>query len=108
MRSLEPAELARWRAEGRPHRLIDVRERPEWDFCRLEPAELMPTSEVAAWLPGLIQAPGQAPLVLLCHHGVRSARICALLARAGLVEVWNLRGGIHAWSLEVNSALPRY
>lgn len=108
MKSLEPAALARWRAEGRPHRLLDVREREEREVCRLEPSEWLPTSEAEAWLPGLIRAPGEAPLVLLCHHGVRSARICGLLVRAGLSEVWNLRGGIHAWSQEVDPTVSLY
>lgn len=108
MKSLEPAELARWRQEGRPLRLLDVREKEEWGIARIDGAELLPLSEAPAWLPGLAAEPGSAPIVVLCHHGVRSARVCGLLLSHGVQEVWNLRGGIDAWSQTVDDRVPRY
>lgn len=108
MRSLEPRELALWRAEGRALRLIDVREAVEWDQVRLEGAELRPLSELGAWLPALLAEPGPAPLVVLCHHGVRSARVCGLLRQGGATAVWNLRGGLDAYAREVDASIGRY
>lgn len=48
------------------------------------------------------------PVVCYCHHGVRSLQVVAFLQRAGFACVYNLAGGIDAWSLEIDAALPRY
>lgn len=108
MKTLTPEQLAAWRREGRPFRLVDVREPAEWALVRLEQAELLPLSEIQRWLPELVDSADAAPLVVYCHHGVRSARVCALLAHHGVAEVWNLSGGIEAWSQKVDPSLPRY
>lgn len=108
MKQLRPEELARWLAERRPVRILDVREDPEWDLVRLPGAEHFPLSDAAAWIPRICAAPGEAPIVVYCHHGVRSARACGLLERAGLASAWNLSGGIDAWSQSVDARLPRY
>lgn len=108
MNSLTPTELAAWRREGRVCRLVDVREADEWALVRLEHAEHLPLSEIQHWLPRLAAEPGEVPLVVYCHHGVRSARVCALLAHHGVERVWNLAGGIEEWSLKVDRTLPRY
>jgi rhodanese-related sulfurtransferase len=47
-------------------------------------------------------------VVIHCHHGARSARACTLLAERGFRRLENLRGGIEAWSLTVDPAVPRY
>ena len=48
------------------------------------------------------------PIVCLCHHGVRSQHVAAYLSRQGYPQVYNLAGGIDAWSIEVDPAVPRY
>jgi adenylyltransferase/sulfurtransferase len=47
-------------------------------------------------------------IVLHCHTGVRSMRALEFLRQAGFRKLHNLRGGIEAWSLEVDPAVPRY
>jgi rhodanese-related sulfurtransferase len=47
-------------------------------------------------------------VVVHCHHGGRSARACRVLLRHGFEQVRNLAGGIDAWSLTVDPAVPRY
>jgi rhodanese-related sulfurtransferase len=47
-------------------------------------------------------------LVVYCHHGVRSLAAARWLAQRGLSNVFNLKGGIDAWSLEIDPAMPRY
>jgi adenylyltransferase/sulfurtransferase len=90
-----------------PPRLIDVREPDEWEICRLPGAELVPLSQFTALAPERLTDRAQ-PLLIYCHHGVRSARVVEFLRRGGFSDVTNLAGGIEAWSLEVDPAVPRY
>ena len=49
------------------------------------------------------------PVVVLCHAGVRSQHFGLwLLEQKTHGEVWNLEGGIDAWSVQVDSQVPRY
>ncbi len=47
-------------------------------------------------------------IVVYCHHGIRSAQVVALLRRGGFQRAVSLRGGINAWSLELDDSVPRY
>jgi rhodanese-related sulfurtransferase len=47
-------------------------------------------------------------IVCICHHGVRSQQVVAFLERHGFGSVYNLTGGIDAWSVKVDPAVPRY
>ena len=47
-------------------------------------------------------------IVVMCHHGVRSAQVCAYLAAQGFTKMVNLAGGIERWSWEVDRSVPRY
>lgn len=89
--------------------LLDVRE--PWEIqqaaLRLPGAQALdiPMSELPSRLNEL---PDDVPIVCLCHHGVRSANVAAWLVRNGFDEVWDVVGGIDAWSLEMDRTLPRY
>jgi rhodanese-related sulfurtransferase len=89
--------------------LLDVRE--PWEFetaaIRIDGLEtrLMPMNSVPAQLAEL--DPLQ-PVVCICHHGARSAQVVAFLERQGFDAVYNLAGGIDAWSLQVDPRVPRY
>ena len=48
------------------------------------------------------------PIACLCHHGVRSAQVANFLAHHGFTAVVNLRGGIDAWSRQIDSAVASY
>ena len=89
--------------------LLDVRE--PWEFALasitidgLETRQ-MPMASVPARLEELDPA---QPVVCICHHGARSAQVAAFLERAGFETVYNLYGGVDAWSVQVDPALPRY
>ena len=100
-------ELARWREEGRPFDLLDVREPHEFRIASLEAAELVPLRD----LPGRIESfrsDADRPLVVHCHHGMRSLRAVQLLRSRGVDRAVNLAGGIDAWSREVDPTVPRY
>lgn len=86
--------------------VIDVREPEEYDYCHLPGSRLIPLGELAA---RAAEIPADVPVVLLCHHGVRSAQALLYLEqRHGLQNLRNLRGGIHAWSLRVDPSVPVY
>jgi len=86
--------------------LIDVRQPEEYAFCRIEGSVLIPLGELA-------QRAGEIdpdrPTVLICHHGVRSMQALAYLQhRHELTNLLNLRGGIHAWSVQVDASVAIY
>ena len=92
-----------------PLLLLDVRE--PWEFAlaaiRIEGlhTRLMPMNSVPEHCAALDPA---QPVVCICHHGARSAQVVAYLERQGFEAVYNLAGGIDAWSMQVDAAVPRY
>jgi rhodanese-related sulfurtransferase len=102
---MTPAELDRRRKRGDELLLIDVREQEEYDIARIEGAQLLPLSRFNEWAGTLDPA---TETVVMCHHGIRSAQVCAFLAREGFERVHNLAGGIDLWASEVDRGVPRY
>jgi monothiol glutaredoxin len=104
VRPLSVEEFARWRTEGKPHLLLDVRTPGEWDAARIDGARLV-DDEVRAELEELDRS---RTLVVACHHGVRSRAAAEHLVTMGFRDVHNLEGGIDAWSLRIDPTVPRY
>ncbi len=103
VRALSVGAYAGWRAEGRPHVLVDVRTPGEWRLARIEGARLL------AEEPGLLDGlPKDTTLVFQCHHGVRSHAAAMRALADGFTAVFNLEGGIDAWSHEVDPSVPQY
>ena len=94
-------------AAANPPRLIDVREANEFEFAQIAGAELLPLSQWPAIAAEKLADPAQ-PLLVLCHHGVRSARAGEFLLHSGFTSVTNIAGGIDAWSEVVDPSVPRY
>jgi adenylyltransferase/sulfurtransferase len=107
MEEVSAADVQAARERGDEFLLLDVREQPEWDTARIEGARLAPLSEFEARLAELEEWRGRR-IVVHCHHGGRSARACQILSEQGFSNVANLAGGIEAWSLTVDSSVPRY
>ncbi len=107
MHHLSAPELAAWLADDTRERplLLDVREPWEYDTCRINGSQLMPMQSVPARQQELDP---EQPVVCICHHGARSMQVAAFLERAGFENVTNLTGGIHAWALQVDPAMPTY
>jgi adenylyltransferase/sulfurtransferase len=96
---------ARLRGE-RPHPVVlDVRTSEEWSICRIDGACLIPLHELPARL-GELDAGRE--IVVYCHSGRRSAGAVRFLRERGFDGARNLSGGIDAWSIEVDPAVPRY
>jgi adenylyltransferase/sulfurtransferase len=87
--------------------IIDVRETHEWDIANLGPqgALLIPLGDLTDRM-GEVELTGD--IVVHCRSGARSAKALRQLQAAGIERVYNLKGGILAWSEEVDPNVPRY
>jgi rhodanese-related sulfurtransferase len=111
--TLTAVELKDRLDRGDPILVLDVREDDERAVSTipLPPTarELhIPLHDVADRFEDVRAAVGSDPLVVYCHHGVRSLSVAKWLARQGLGGVANLTGGIDSWSTSVDPSVPRY
>lgn len=107
IQQIQVTELKRMLDAGESVYLVDVRNPDEFAYCRLPDSLLVPLPELPARVEE-VQPPADALVVVYCHHGVRSLRGAAVLAAAGHANVASLAGGIDAWSMLVDPAVPRY
>ena len=84
--------------------LLDVREDEELRVAKLSTCKHIPMGQIADRLNELDK---EKPIIVMCHSGVRSARVCHYLQEEGY-DVSNLTGGISAWSREVDPSIPQY
>lgn len=91
--------------KGETVTLIDVREPFEYEIARIEGARLIPLAELETHTGELAKT---GTLVLQCHSGGRSEHATRILREAGFENALNLEGGIDAWSIEIDPAVPRY
>ncbi len=102
---ISPHELKRRMDTGEPFELIDVREPFEYEIARIDGAKLIPLGEIAERLDELQR---EQPIIVHCHSGKRSAQAVGLLQQRGFAKVYNLEGGIDAWSEQIDSNVPKY
>ena len=86
--------------------LLDVREPHEVDFCSIPGAIQIPLREVRD--RALEELNPKDSLLIYCHHGGRSLMAAQLLDRMGFELIANMEGGIDAWSVEIDTSIPRY
>ena len=85
--------------------VLDVREPHEFDIAHLEGTTLIPLGQ----LPNRVNELNSADdIVVHCKSGMRSAKAVRFLQQAGFQKVKNLKGGILAWSDQINSSIPKY
>jgi rhodanese-related sulfurtransferase len=82
--------------------LVDCREDEEWRFNRIEGARLVPLTRFAE------SAVPEKPVIIYCHHGMRSLRATHYWRSRGNASVWSMAGGIDRWSAEVDPEVPVY
>ncbi|UTH75904.1 rhodanese-like domain-containing protein [Chromobacterium sp. IIBBL 290-4] len=97
------AQLAN--ADAKRPLLLDVREDWEYQLARIEGSVHIPMNLIPIRMNEL---PDDAEIVAICHHGMRSAQVALFLQNAGFEQVINLKGGIDAWSAQVDPAVARY
>lgn len=105
-------EVAEKRARGDDFVLLDVREPVELHYAGLDDVETAPLSDLAERqmeaLPEAVTSDKDAEIVVMCHHGNRSAQVTAWLRQQGWTNVYNMAGGIDAYAIEVDPAVGRY
>jgi rhodanese-related sulfurtransferase len=101
---ITPAALHRRLAAGTAPAIVDVREPWEHALAALPGARLIPMEELPVRLD---EVEPDREVVVYCHHGVRSGAVVGWLRQQGIPAV-NLRGGIDAWTTEVDPSLRRY
>lgn len=85
--------------------LLDVREPWEHALAKLDGSVLIPLGTLPQALTKLDKT---TEIIAYCHHGMRSADATGFLIQQGFANVKNLVGGIDAWSIQVDNAVPRY
>jgi adenylyltransferase/sulfurtransferase len=85
--------------------LIDVREPHEYRIASIPGSRLIPLGEFPKHVGELDP---NAEIVIHCKMGGRSARACAVLRQAGFEKVYNVKGGILAWSDKIDPSVPKY
>lgn len=103
---LKPLQLRDWLVEQNETPIVlDVREPWEIAICALPGSIPIPMGEIPERVNEL---PKNKPIVVICHHGVRSMQVAYYLNDAGFENVYNLTGGIDAWASEVDSSAATY
>jgi rhodanese-related sulfurtransferase len=87
--------------------LLDCREASEVATAKIPGSVHIPMKQIPGRLAEL-EAHRNERIVVHCHHGGRSLRVTQFLRHEGFGQVQNMAGGIDAWSLEVDGAVPRY
>ena len=104
MREITPQEFAEWLKSHKPHTLVDVRFEEEKLTADIG-GVLIPLPEIERRYREIPD--DQGPIVVYCHHGVRSLRAATWLAQKGIDAV-SLAGGIDAWSRLIDPKVPLY
>ena len=100
-----PLELVQEMEKREDLLMLDVREPVEIQICHLEDAMHVPMGQIPGKLDKL---PKDKDLVVFCHMGVRSKRVMKYLRRNGFTRVYNLKGGIDRWAVEIDPNIQRY
>ncbi len=104
VRPLPVEDYAVMRKSGKPHLLLDVRTPGEREIASIGGSELLDDE----MMERLMELDRATPIVCQCHHGVRSRNAALQLVAIGFREVYNLTGGIDAWSASIDPNVPRY
>jgi rhodanese-related sulfurtransferase len=97
-------KISQWQKEGKEFRLLDVRRDDERELVNLGGVHI-PLDQLQDRYTELPH--DKLPLIVYCHHGVRSLYATQFLKMHGY-DALSLRGGIDLWSLEIDPNVPRY
>ena len=103
---IPPTELKQWQDEGRAFHLLDVRTDEERAICTLPAAIHIPMNLIPLRQNELPD--DDLPIVVYCHHGIRSLHTAMYLEDAGFENLYNLQGGIDAWAEQIDAKMMRY
>lgn len=104
MKEITVQELKEMMDAQADFQLIDVREEMEYDHCNIG-GELIPMGSVMAHLDKIAK---DKKVVIHCKSGGRSGTIVQMLTAQGYHNLYNLKGGILAWSDQIDPSIPKY
>ncbi len=104
MQSMTVVQLAAHLEHSAPL-LIDVREPWEFDICHITQSINIPMSQIPMQLQQMHAAD---EILVICHHGVRSAQVIQYLQQQSIENLINLEGGIDAWARQIAPDMPVY
>ena len=106
MQQMTPTQLREYleRVET-PPLLLDVRENWEFEICSIDNSLLIPMGQIPAKLD---QIDSDQEIVVICHHGIRSANVCRYLEHQGYEQMINLSGGVDAWAKDIDINMAVY
>jgi monothiol glutaredoxin len=104
IRQLSAPELKAMLDSDAACELVDVRTEEERSWARIDRFRLLDQ----AYHDALLEMDRETPIVFQCHHGVRSQQAAEYFRREGFRHLFNLAGGIDAWSRLVDPSVPRY
>ena len=105
IKAVTAKELKKMMDEQKDFQLIDVREADEHEFCNIG-GKLIPMGEIEENLEKIDK---EKQVVIYCRSGSRSANVIHNLQQQyGFTNLYNLTGGILAWSREIDPNIPQY
>lgn len=103
--AITPEQLSSELKNNPSLKLVDVRNKEEYELCRIENSTLIPLPELSSRIGELERG---EPVVVYCRSGNRSRKAAKLLLSQGFTNVRNLEGGILAWADDIDQSLTRY
>jgi len=103
---ITPEEVKRKLDQGEEFTLLDVREPWEFETVHIAGATLVPMGDVPSRAHQELNP--EDHIVVVCHHGVRSMNVTAWLRQQGFEKAQSMRGGIDAWSRQVDGKVRTY
>lgn len=103
---ISPEEVKRKIDADESFTLLDVREPWEFETARIAGAKLIPMGDVPSRANQELDP--EEHVVVICHHGVRSMNVTAWLRQQGFEKAQSMRGGIDAWSRQIDRKVPAY
>ncbi|MGA7907796.1 MAG: rhodanese-like domain-containing protein [Candidatus Sulfotelmatobacter sp.] len=103
---IAPEEVKARLDHGEQLTMLDVREPWEFETARMAGTQLMPMGDVPSRAHQELDP--EEHIVVICHHGVRSMNVTAWVRQQGFERAQSMRGGIGAWSRQVDGKVPTY
>ncbi len=105
MEEMSVEELKTRLAQGRRPVILDVREPWEFNICALPESTHIPMGQIPQRLQELNK---DDEIVVVCHHGSRSAYVAQYLQQKGFSKLYNLHGGVSAWAQHIDPQMRQY
>ncbi|XXQ67673.1 rhodanese-like domain-containing protein [Neisseriaceae bacterium B1] len=105
IQSLTPQQTVEFLQQHPNAVLLDVREEGEVQICAISGSLHIPMNLIAIRQTEL---PDDAPIVVYCHHGIRSLNVARYLEHVGFDDLYNLTGGIDLWAQQIDKQMASY